>query len=573
MWYLNYIINQKNVPAIISDTLANIPASAANGSLFVSTDTFALYRWSGATWDLIGGPGTGTITGSGTINRVPKFSSGTNIIADSQIFDNGTTVAIGNTNPSAIYKFLVQGNSRFTGTLSINESVLGSLNSSNLYWGNANFQNFVNGFDNIGIGNLVFRNLTTAIQNTAIGAIAMNFATTASYCTAIGYGALRSNLTGEYNTAIGSFAMFQSTGVRNTAVGSLSLGNSSASSDNIAIGYSALDSLQISTGKNTAIGNNALSSISTGSDNTAIGYEAGFYIVGSSGPVQTNNNSVFIGNNTKASANGNTNEIVIGFNADGNGSNTVTIGNSSITNTYLQGIINGTSLLMSGSANFATISGNVGIGVTNPKTKLEIIGNNGNIRIYGEAGVAGNNISSNVYYDGVNWLRDDNLFGAAAILLNPIGTVNFYTTSLNTGFPTEAGRFTANQNLLIATTADNLVDKLQVAGSLSATGTIRGTLDGAQFRISGGGTDAGIYMSNSNNKLRLARWADGGGFMDLDVSNGSLLVQNSIQTGAPSGGTAAAWKLGSYNAALLSITTGYLEVDVNGITYKLALVN
>ena len=40
---------------------------------------------------------------------------------------------------------------------------------------------------------------------------------------------------------------------------------------------------------------------------------------------------------SKASANGNTNEIVIGHTATGNGSNSVTLGNSSITKTILRG--------------------------------------------------------------------------------------------------------------------------------------------------------------------------------------------------------------------------------------------
>ena len=48
------------------------------------------------------------------------------------------------------------------------------------------------------------------------------------------------------------------------------------------------------------------------------------------------NNSTFIGHDTRPSANSNTNEIVIGYNAIGNGSNTTTIGNSSTTKTFFQ---------------------------------------------------------------------------------------------------------------------------------------------------------------------------------------------------------------------------------------------
>ena len=52
---------------------------------------------------------------------------------------------------------------------------------------------------------------------------------------------------------------------------------------------------------------------------------------------QTSEKSVYLGYNTKANADGDTNEIVIGYNAIGKGSNTVVLGNVYITKTYLRG--------------------------------------------------------------------------------------------------------------------------------------------------------------------------------------------------------------------------------------------
>ena len=46
-----------------------------------------------------------------------------------------------------------------------------------------------------------------------------------------------------------------------------------------------------------------------------------------------------IGYNTKPLADGDTNEIVIGANAIGNGSNTVTLGNDNIVKTFLKGSV------------------------------------------------------------------------------------------------------------------------------------------------------------------------------------------------------------------------------------------
>jgi hypothetical protein len=51
---------------------------------------------------------TNPVTGTGTTNYIPKWS-GTTAIGDSQIFDNGTGVGIGNTSPSSGYKLDVTG--------------------------------------------------------------------------------------------------------------------------------------------------------------------------------------------------------------------------------------------------------------------------------------------------------------------------------------------------------------------------------------------------------------------------------------------------------------------------------
>ncbi len=57
-------------------------------------------------------------------------------------------------------------------------------------------------------------------------------------------------------------------------------------------------------------------------------------------------------------------------------------------------------------------------------------------------------------------------------------------------------------------------------------------------------------------------------------TNGNLLITNgSIKTAAPTTGTAAAWKLGSRVAAAVALdATQYIELDVGGTLYKLAIV-
>jgi hypothetical protein len=121
--------------------------------------------------------------------------------------------------------------------------------------------------------------------------------------------------------------------------------------DNTSLGLGALEGLD--GGRfNTAFGWASLASNTTGDRNSALGLNSGRYIADGSTLNQTGSNSVFVGSSTKALANGQTNQIVIGHNATGIGSNTVTLGNDSIVTTALKG--------------------NVGINETIPSGQLQI---------------------------------------------------------------------------------------------------------------------------------------------------------------------------------------------------------
>ena len=59
----------------------------------------------------------------------------------------------------------------------------------------------------------------------------------------------------------------------------------------------------------------------------------------------------------------------------------------------------------------------------------------------------------------------------------------------------------------------------------------------------------------------------------LTINSGSLQLSSAIKTGAPTSGTSAEWKLGSRVAATVALdTTQYIEVDIGGTLYKLAIV-
>jgi hypothetical protein len=124
------ILNQRQTPAFFADTLANRPAAGFLGRIFVSTDTYAFYRDNGTGWDLIGGPGTGTITGTGASGQIALWNGASTITGDTGLTYDGTA------NSLTADKFIVSG-----GTSSQFLKGDGSLDSStylttNIYNGN-----------------------------------------------------------------------------------------------------------------------------------------------------------------------------------------------------------------------------------------------------------------------------------------------------------------------------------------------------------------------------------------------------------------------------------------------------
>lgn len=103
--FVNFnILNQLGSPAINSNTFANRPAAGQTGRLFVSTDTYEIYRDNGTTWDLIGGPGSSTITGTGTANYITKFT-GSQSIGNSIMTEGTGLITITGTDP----RFVIGG--------------------------------------------------------------------------------------------------------------------------------------------------------------------------------------------------------------------------------------------------------------------------------------------------------------------------------------------------------------------------------------------------------------------------------------------------------------------------------
>jgi hypothetical protein len=229
------------------------------------------------------------------------------------------------------------------------------------------------GTGNTAIGtNTMERNLT-GVQNIAIGGNAIRYHTDSDYNIAIGVNAMQNVSVGTptYNIAVGYWAGYNSKGDNNVMIGQAA-GYSSgpttvdfnvfigyyagrlfvSGSDNVAVGKNAMyqgGKLGTNATDNVAVGENALynvgglrnvgiglsamSQMRVGNDNVAVGYRAGQLLA--SGNRTSGSNSVYIGHTTISGTNNSSNEIVIGANAIGKGTNTVVLGDDTITDIYL----------------------------------------------------------------------------------------------------------------------------------------------------------------------------------------------------------------------------------------------
>ena len=178
---------------------------------------------------------------------------------------------------------------------------------------------------------------TTGSQNSFMGVSAGQANTTGSYNSFMGVSAGQANTTGYYNSFIGVNAGYtNTTGYYNSFVGM------NAGQANTTGNY------------NSFVGASAGQANTTGSYNSFLGANAGRYIADGATSNTTGNSSIYLGYLSKAKTDGDTNESVIGPNATGNGSNTVTLGGPGTTGVYSIGVLNSPGYLSTGTN---TVSG------------------------------------------------------------------------------------------------------------------------------------------------------------------------------------------------------------------------
>ena len=233
----------------------------------------------------------------------------------------------------------VSNNSQ-TGTIAIGTDSLGALTSGgeNMAIGYQAMGSMTTGAANIAIGYQTMDGLNhaDADANIAIGNGALGGAAAVGLhsCVAIGHNALdAASMTDGANgtVAIGRDALGALTsGQGNTAIGYQAMDANTTGNQNTAVGYGAAGSIPGGALGNTAIGYNALANGNNEAtdENTCIGHLAGDLIT-------SGENNVIIGAGADVGTNTDSNSIVIGREAIGQGSNKIVLGNSAHTDVYM----------------------------------------------------------------------------------------------------------------------------------------------------------------------------------------------------------------------------------------------
>jgi len=571
------ILNQRQTPAFFADTLANRPSAGFLGRIFVSTDTFAFYRDNGSGWDLIGGPGTGTITGSGASGQVSFWNGASTITGSNDLFWDSVNghLGIGTITPSTALTIFHDQNQiiQLNQTTATNDTKIAFQNSGTPLWRIGNSYNA--GANDYGIFDVVgaIQPLTIkkttgqtfiGAQTTSSGRLVVNDATGDNHIVVIGATAPSLRINNSGSGATKQIGIGLATATNNFIQGAvdrdMTIFNGSTTPSPILFGIYDTTNIQeaarISAARNFLIG--------TTTDAGQKLYVNGTALINN---ILTVNNNIITSGQLSFTASTSQTAGSIARNAF-YGLTLFGIAGTNSDFGLVNSLGNEVYKVPTGTIN-SIFSGNVGIGTTSPTEKLVVTGN-----------IYTNGTNSNIYIDNGG-------VGGASLKIGVTGTTETYIYSLEANDPllfgtnnTERLRISSSGNLLIGTTTDS-GNKLQVNGTSIFRDYITCS-NNANTYISiqavGSGLTSYLELGGTNYVWQIQRPETSGdlifyylqGATDVLRLNrtGTAEFNSSIKTGAPSGGTAQFWKLGNYTAGV-AVQAGKVRVEINGVAYDL----
>ena len=306
---------------------------------------------------------------------------------------------------------------------------------------------------------------------------------------------------GAANIFIGSGAGSTAWDGINIGIGGNALAVSAGGELNCALGYSALRNSTLGD-ENTALGHNSLYYLAgSGQDyNTAIGSGAARYYSTGTDFLTQSSQGVYIGSDTRASANSISNEIAIGYGAVGGGSDTITLGNSSVDLLRIPGL-NATSGQVltydttaggfkaaasgggGGGISGATVATQVAFGATSSTTEIisdsALFYSNLNGLTIGDAAINGSNaiLNLNKGEGGTGRIVMKKL-GVSKFDLKLDGSEDAYITAVNTLTITTTQPSGVTKDIILNPTGNVGVGDTSPSSKLSVAGGIQMANDG-----------------------------------------------------------------------------------------------
>jgi len=457
------ILNQKGTPMFNSDIFANRPAFGIVGRIFISTDTKEFFRDTGTSWELIGGPGSGTITGSGAATQIAFWNSASTITGSNNLWYDSTNSYLGvNTNapgnPLDVHGS-ISSVAALNQTTATNNTLLSLLNSGTPLWRIGNF--YTAGANDFGIFDVVntLQQLTIVkatgqtfigAKTTASGRLVVNSATADSHLQIVGANSpsIRIDNAGSGGTQRFVFGLATATNnfIQGATAGEFCISTQSAG--NMLFGMwqtiNASEVMRITTANNLLIG----FTVDTGfklNVNGTLNINLAATIGGS---ITTNSGGLILGT--------------------GSGSNWQIY--KETTNSFLGFYISGPSPFMS-----LSNTGNLLVGTTTDAgQKLQV--NFSNSTLYSD-GALGNGLliyntnTVNNQYAGIAFQGEPSAGNAGVATIYGIttssGTMDIAFSTRASSVLTEKVRLKSSGNLLIGTTTD-AGQKFQVAGMLNS---------------------------------------------------------------------------------------------------------
>ena len=287
------------------------------------------------------------IGGSGTASYIPKFNASTTILGNSKLFDDGTSVMINETTTALAggAALLVSDGANAAPVTTGTTQTGGALrirggDNTVIDFGTVSTKPWIQAGDAANLASTYPLYLNPNGGTVAIGLGTASATSTSKLQVNGDVGATTFNSVGlKMNTnksiVIGSGAP-SVTGGNNISIGEGTLNTITSAGENIAIGYQSM--YKTNTEENTAVGHMSMFE-NTGRFNTAIGFKAGYDntlgYYNTSGDYNT-----FLGYKATASLGNLTNATAIGNGAVVSTSNTMQLGNTSVTSVKTSGAIN-----------------------------------------------------------------------------------------------------------------------------------------------------------------------------------------------------------------------------------------